>query len=293
MGGSGAVNAYVPINPPPATAPRVGLLPSVERPTVSDAHWINGITFRPERCFDIETWWDCPEPTGADPADKTAGVDPPIVQYRPWTAVADDTCSTLGFDARDYIGRARRLHAASLDRKVSDELWTGTVAQAAAFPNDYLTNIATAVSLGTAPGFYALGELQQYFAETFDGRGMVHVTHRTLNFLVANYVVRREGALWLDAFDNIVVAAQGYDGSGPGGTPAPVDGSRQWAYITPVINYLADDVQVVPGSFSEAVERTTNLVTFRAESVVAAFWGDCSHGAIEIDLCNTCCTGGS
>jgi len=71
------------------------------------------------------------------------------------------------------------------------------------------------------------------------------------------------------------------------------DGSRQWAYATPVIQYLADDVQIVPGGFSEALDRSTNTITFRAESVVAAFWGDCSHGAVEIDLCNTCCTGGS
>jgi hypothetical protein len=289
---AGATNAHVPIDAPQASPPRLGLLASAVRPTGVDPRWVNGIEFAPEACLDDdEVWWTCPEGEGGDaPGDKpSASNRPELVRYRPVELVAHDTCSALGYTIADYQARARRNLVATQSRKMEAELWSGTAAIAANFPNAYLADAASAVDLGLFPLVYGLAALQEYLAATIPGRGMIHATVRTVTLWLSAGVIRREGTVLLDVMDNIVVPGTGYDGSGPGGEPAPASGDRAWAYATGLVHVLEDEIVATPSTIGEALDRTTNVVTMRAERTVAAFWDGCAHAAAEIDLCSTCC----
>lgn len=289
---AGATNAHVPVDAPQATPPRLGLLSSAVRPTGVDPRWVNGIEFAPEACLDDDPiWWSCPEGEGGSPPDpkQAESVRPGLVRYRPVTIVTHDTCSALGYTVADYQARARRALIAQQSRKMEAELWSGTAAIAANLPNAYLADAASAVDLGVFPLVYGLAALQQYLADTIPGRGMIHCTVRTATLWLSAGVIRREGTVLLDVMDNIVVPGTGYDGSGPGGTPAPLSGDRQWAYATGLVHVLEDEIVLTPDTIGEALDRATNTVTMRAERTVAAFWDGCAHAAAEIDLCSPCC----
>lgn len=291
MAGTGAT----PIAAPLAAPPRVGLMQAVVRPDAPDG-WLNGITFDPE---DIEVtyavdapesdyWWDACTPEATPPAGdsaKTPGTRPARPIFRPFAVIEADSCTGRWADP----SRAQRKLAASTPAKVEREFWTGTLVQAAGFENDYLAS-ATAVVLesgGLVPLAYALAALQEY-AAGFTSRALIHCSPATLSLWVSAGLLRREGPLWLDAKDNIVVAGDGYDGSGPPEQAEPT-GWQSWAYATGLVHYLEDAPMVLPSSIGEAFDRSTNTTTYRAERTVLPFWDTIIHGAVLVDLCNTCC----
>lgn len=290
-----SAQAYVPITATPTAPPRLGLLTSVATRTDVPATWINGFVIEnPEDCAPTERdpgWW-CPEAEGegSTPAGPTA--DPRIadVYYRPWFARVTDGCSALT-NPDEYAPRARRKYVAAESRIIEAELWAGTVAQAAGFPNRYLADTANVDDFGTMPFAYALAALQEYLAETIDGRGMIHASPRTASLWTAAQLVRREGNLLLDPFDNIVVAGQGYDGSGPGNVAPPLSGDRHYAYATSMVTVLREgQVTVDPTSMVEATDRTINRTEFTAGRIVAAYWDGCAHAGVEVNLCEPDCT---
>lgn len=302
--------AFVPIGAPPSSPPRQGLLAVVggegSEPALPE-RWEGGFAFEPERCGppDVPTWGDCPEAGGVDPRDdpgtKDTGAGSPVVQYRPYTAWVGDKCSVLGRQGRDPVARARRLYTASESRIMEAELWSGTEAQLRAYPNNYLRNAASpnfenlTPGIGEAsPGAYALGELQAAIAAGQTGRGMIHATWPVVNLWFFLGALRREGALILDVFDNLIVAGTGYDGSAPDGSPVPLDttGATSWAYATGIVQTKRhQQTKVVPDTLNEAITIDVNDEEWRVERLVAAWWDGCVHAAINVDLCNTCCTG--
>jgi hypothetical protein len=281
-----------------ATAPSLSDLPP---------EWVNGITFLPEQCRAQEpaTWWTCPEPGGAEPVDiptvgagvKTSGVNPDIVEYRPWAAHASEICTTLSHRSADQRARVQRLLLADESRQIAQELWNGTVAINAAFPNNYLRNTADPVyadltpGAGSAPLAQALMLLQDAIADAKNGRGMIHATPSTVSLWHAAALVRREGQVFLDAMDNFVVADAGYDGSDPAGVVDPANETR-YAYATSVVYVNRDAIIVNPRDEQAAIDRDINDVEWRAERFVSALWDGCVHLAINVNLCETCCAAG-
>lgn len=291
-------HSYAPISPTPTAPPRLGLLASVAPTTDAPTGWLNGFVIEnPEDCAPTETdpgWW-CPESEGegSTAAGPTADPRADHVYYRPWYARVTDGCSALT-SPDDYAARARRKYVAAESRIIEAELWAGTVAQAAGFPNRYLTDAATVDDFGEQPFAYALASLQEYLAATIDGRGMIHATPRTATLWYAAQLIRREGNLLLDAFDNIVVAGQGYDGSGPGNVAPPLSGDRHYAYATSTVVVLRESqVQVDPPSLAEATDRDVNRTEFTAGRIVAATWDGCAHAGVEVNLCEPTCSPGA
>ena len=240
---------------------------------------------------------------GATPpvSNTTGGVGPytnlPTVQVQPWIIVAADFCSTFGFEARDFKGRALRLLENAQYQAVEREFWTGALAQAKGYPNNYLTS-SSAVDLtpGSGAPSVARGQqiLQDYLAtQGFGGQGMIHCQPQTApNLLNA----RRVGNLLLDVFDNIIVPGVGYPGTAASiGTPSAttavmfatdlvctrVEGQGRVSLVDP-------DGHVYPDSFAEAVDRGEagfpNRVTFRAEKYGCAYWDGAIQAGVRVTL---------
>jgi hypothetical protein len=212
---------------------------------------------------------------------------PATRQWVPYAVVAEDGCSAFGFDEHDYIGRAQRLLDMSESAAIEKELWTGTIAQAKGYPNDYLANNATVTDLtpGTVPSITrGIQILEDGIANTGAGaQGMIHVQPETTPSLLN---ARRVGNLLLSELDNIIVPGTGYPGTGPGGA-APASG-YSWIYATNIVNVRKGPMITVPDNFAEALDwgqaDQPNTIRFRAMEMACADWDGTIHLACKVSL---------
>lgn len=243
---------YGVVRPPALQPPVINLVTSARNPT-DDAgvRWQQGFSFYPESNVDPKTEDAC------DPSkvDNGSGAQPlALVDTVPWVVDAQDQCSLLGYQARDYIGRAVRALTAATPKGVEREFWTGTLTQAAGHPNLYLAMPAVAnrtagfgpIDVTPTPGTAvtmkrAFELLEDALAGCGAGaRGMIHAKPGAVPSFLG---VRRDGLLLLTPRDTIVVPGVGYTGTGPGGsTPAA---GQTWLYATGLVDVRLDSI-VVP-----------------------------------------------
>ncbi|HEY4452395.1 MAG TPA: hypothetical protein VGN13_12470 [Solirubrobacteraceae bacterium] len=220
-------------------------------------------------------------PKSASPpvANTTGGPgpygNPPIVAVVPYLLVAEDSCSSFGFEERDFKGRATRLIENAKHAAIEKEFWGGALAQAKGYPNDYLTREANLTNLtpGTVPSIARGFEiLQEALASCgFGGQGMIHTQTQAVPNLLN---VRRVGNLMLDMFDNIVVPGVGYPGTGPGGS-TPSSG-KAFMYATDLVMVREEsEPTIIADTFAESFDwgqaGSPNTIRFRAEKFVAAY----------------------
>lgn len=291
--------SYSVIEAPQAAPPRVSLLASAQE--ISDSsRWQAGLAFEPIGCgnqggFNLL----CPtSETSSQFSTKSVelaeGID--VQEYEPYVLWFSDSCSSATFMSRDFVGRALARYQVSESAYMASEFWSGQVAQAAGSPNFYLQNgDANDAGLGVAwPAAKALGRLQYAvgMVQGFYGRYMIHAPRDIASFWLELGLIRREGVLLLDAFDNIVVADGGYSGNGPNGEQRSA--TSGWVYATdPVqvrrdgqVRLLPDRDEVMGGA---ALDRSNNFIEWRVERLVAAYPAGCLHASIEVDLCEIDC----
>lgn len=273
----GTGRAVVPS--PPAAPPRTGLVASARKPQDPPGlRWQSGFAYAPENCAGMTTAAGC-----AVTSDMTIGANRAEVDYDPVLLVAGDKCSTFGFGARDYDGRARRLMEAATSKLLAAEFWKGTVAKANNLPNNYLARIAAnTLTNGPVNDVDGLACLEAGLAAAGVGRKMIHCTPSTLTHWMNAYLITQQpgSMIWTTAHDTIVVSDDGYDGSSPDAVAAR-NGSV-WAYGTDIVDVRLDTIEVM-GTFDQQVDRLHNLVELRAQRLAAATWDGCAHVAVELN----------
>jgi hypothetical protein len=288
-----------PVQAPQARPPRYGLLAAA--PTVDDGDLralAGGWEYQPEACG--LSGRDSIACAGNVAAMDPSGQRPGIIEGDPIWLWAGDECSTFGFAARDWQGRARRQLAATESYELAAELWDGTVATADGLANPFLASAGAnsdTVTNGAADPVDALACIEQGLAELLRGQqGMVHVTPQLLTHLRAADAVAREGTVWTTTMGHIVVADAGYSGAGPGGAAA---GASQWAYGTSMIQVRLGPIEVIPGSLDDArnlaaaMDRSVNDIVVLAGRLAGLQWAnDCAHVAAQVDL-GVCLVGGA
>lgn len=296
-----AVGPGTPVEPLPASPPRVSLLsmatlvPNAE----TDTRWMGGIRYAPEECLPEtdSVWWQC---STDDPGfEKESGAGNSIEEFTPMVAWAGDSCSPFGWNERDFQGRARRKLLACESRIIEAELWTGAhAADAGHDTNRFLEDGSLVEQLegGVKTGYVsALAELEQALAECSCGGGhMIHAQPRVVTTWSQNglLTLSPDGTMIRTAMGTLVVPGAGYPGTGPDGEPDPT-ADRSWAYATGIVRVWRGPISIVPGTLGEAMDRDTNLVTYRAERTFAAVWDQCCHVGIHVDLCQAHCETGS
>lgn len=283
----------------PVPVPEPGLIDGAVQgvaigPGQNPERWLNGITYEPEKCGGggaqylgaaLGSAWSGVTKTVA--ANSSAVVTDPFLVY------AGDKCSTMGWEARDYIGRATRLLQACEPSLVEHEFWTGTASKAAVVAGidysdtQYLAQSTTCTTLNSGTALdtsKALGLLYEALAGcACGGRSMLHVPPILFPHVSANAFmgIRRDGARLVDFRDNVIVPGTGYANTGPDGT-APSAG-HAWLYATGMVRIWRGEPTILPGSYAEALDRTANTVTFLAERPYLVDWDRCCHFAV---LCN-------
>lgn len=277
----GTTAAKEDAQPPPARAPRVGLLPSVTPVTQTDGRWAGGIIYTPEAPHGTPR--QVIDPCGVAPGDMDPEPEAAAVEWDTYVLHDGVVCSTFGHGAREWEAVARRRLASVESFQLERELWTGTRAQASGWPNPRLASPA-ADSLheaGATDAAHGLELLEEYLAKTLHGqRGAIHATPQVATRWYGLDLIRREGPLLLTVMDTIVVPGHGYPGTGPDGT---VGDGNVWAYATDEIDVRLGGVNTTrlgPGT----LDRSINDVSVRAERFGLASWPGEVLGAVRLDV---------
>lgn len=278
------------ITAPPARPPRYSFLIVAEALNLQGQQLLDvlghGYRFDPEACgtqrggvVDI----DC----GGSTDPMVPGDQAGIVNGDPFVIYAADECSMLGFAGRDWDGRAQRMLAASQSFWFAQEFSEGILDLTQRSLNDAAADDLTPVS-GAVDIVQALALIEQGIADRNRGEpGMVHATIGQLTRLIAADALVRDGTIWRTASGNAVVADAGYRGVGPGQRNPEEDGTT-WMYGTSNVLYQLGAVDMVPGSFSDAVaraqatDRSVNTVTIYAERAAIWSWDECTHVAVLV-----------
>lgn len=269
----------------PAEPPRYSLLRVL--PPISDGErWQGGIQWTPEQiggggaaAYD---WCPAFSPNGTNAARSvkanigTADADPFLV----W---AEDHCSTLGFQARDYESRARRQLEATQSYWIAKELWSGAQAIAATpdLDNTYLTKDPDNIGGAAAAPAGQLAKLERGLAlMLFGRRGLIHVSPQILDVLAETTIITQTGQIWQTPMGTPIVSDAGYDGSKPVGSGS----TNEWMYATPMIGVRLTAVEVLPATLAEAVNRATNLATVYAQRQVLLQWDDVTPAGTKLGV---------
>lgn len=274
---------------PPAQPPRYGLI--VAAPVVDDPtwRWGEGFTFDPESCapggvIDITRCGSF-----GDPLDPQRG--PANVNGDAFVVWGGDECSSFGYEARDWQGRARRALEGSQSFSLAHELWTGELRDSVGLANAALTDATSDTITSAASDVVdALACLDQALATALRGRrGMVHMTVQAFTQLAARQALVRDGAMWTTPIGSVVIADAGYTGSGPGDIEAA---GSQWLYGTSMLSLRLGPVETQGGPNAVGVDVSNNRVQVWAFRPVAFVWDECAHVAAQLDL-DTCAIAGA
>lgn len=239
-------------------------------------------------------WWLCAEGSGVEATDTGAGPNNGVKydgtgvgprRWRPFDVVAAYSCTgNQPIPAGEREARARRLLASVLSAAIERELWTGAVAQAAGFPNDYLELNPTQVGGAAIGPRRALAELEQAVADVQAGvPAMIHAQPRVVTAWASAGLVTpsASGRQLRTALGTLVVPGAGYPGSGEGLEAGAVGSS--WAYVTGLVRVWLGPVQVI-GLGPAEYDTSVNDFIVRAErATVYSFDEDLHHGAL-VDL---------
>lgn len=298
------------VSTPPADAPVIGLIPALQgTPFLLDdtgepvdggfendpaqpddtgnTRWWGGVRYQPEQtCYAAGVQNPCNLSFAGMPPEPT------IVDFMPYFVWAGSQCSSIGWNARNYKGRATRALLASESKQISHELWSGkqaqlTVGSGQPWPNNWLASpLAFVLSSGPQNVPDALAFLEQGLADASNGqRGAIHCT-RQLGARwseLGNTFRASTSSTVLTYMGTTIIPDAGYDGSGPAGQPAV--GGSQWAYATlmPTVR-RESSVHLYPDDFSETSVHTSNTITWYANRLAVATFSPCVLLACEVDV---------
>lgn len=273
---------------PPLRPPRYGFLVAAEEVPLNnidggDANrWIvAGYEYEREQCSGGgRTTIECEGLTGTLNDAASTG----LVDGDPFLVYGVERCSTFGFDARDWTGRANRLINGRQSYEVANEVWEGTLGLA----QRHLAHPSSVEISGALDIHKALACVEMYLADTLHGApGMIHLTFGALTMAYAAQAVWRDGNLWRTVSGHVVVADAGYTGTGPNGQAV---GTTQWIYGTGLIQYALGPVEIIPGTFEDArsraaaIDRTVNDVVLYVQRPATWVWDECAHVACEVNV---------
>lgn len=255
----------------------------ISNPQEMQVRWVDGYRYLPETVCGptFGTVRDiCDEATQlAVPANLPWVVGVPVILE------TGETCSAFGWEAHNYEERATRRLLSVESKLLANEFWTGTVAQAKGWTNQWLAAggaVETVYATAQTPGA-ALALLEGALGKGPGAPGGIYCsrqlgaalselgqTFRNVNGLIQTYM------------GSTIIPDAGFPGTGPTGQ-AVAEGS-QWAFATLLPQVRRSAVELYPDNFYEALDRSTNTVTYRALRVASVSFDPCILAAVNVNL---------
>jgi hypothetical protein len=246
--------------------------------TVPDEHWMAGAQIYPYPSREDGAAHG-PCATGTE-REKLEGGVLALPEFGAFTVYVAETCTARGIgDNEAFMNRAvvalNGLEAALVEH----EFQSGTALPENPHLGDADVDILTGSPLGPME---ALAQLENAIATT-GKMGVVHTDPGTATAWAAEHVVEREGAnLRAVATGTPIVVGYGYVGTAPLGESAPAD-TEGWAYATGPIHIRRSNIEMLPGSLAQALDRQNNVVTYRAERHYLVDWDTELQAAVLVD----------
>lgn len=287
--------AAPPLVPPPsgllATLEHLGLV--VEH-AVSDEgpngaatipeHWLAGIRFEPASIAALEKFDLC-----AGLALLGSNTHKAPRAYAPFALSVADSCSSWGWQDDNFAERATEALLAKEVAGIETEFERGALNAANPRLADAADPVLTTLNGGAATSpASALALLDEAIGVVNIGLGLIHATPYVFA-LWGNAQLLREGpspdvahSVALSPAGNLVVSGNGYLGASPANV---VDGTHgvQWAYATDLmVVHRSATPTVYPATLREALDRSGNTVTYRAQRPYAIAWAGLLHAAVAV-----------
>lgn len=259
-----AVGPALDVDGPLPVAPSQSLLNTPGIVVAEDAtRVLNGVNawMYPTGCSEL--WEPCSDGTFRVKNDESTQLVPRFDSFVVYKSI---TCSTIGFDnaaLQDLARRAEVVLNATLSAGVERALAEGVAGSSNPFFGDanvQVLNSGTAVSPRVGVSFLedAIGVNCR--------QGLLHLTPAVVAGLPAPL---REGPTLATANGTPIVSGMGYQGIDTDDLSTP-DTTEDWVFATTGVKvYLGPVSMTTP---KESVERSDNIVTFRAEKYVLAVW---------------------
>lgn len=286
------------VNGPDFVALPNGLWDAAQHPGDDNPHWRQGVTWT-DWCGGANTTY---VDTCGVAVTGNGGQIPPAPALGPtahgmdrgataFTVYAGFDCSLIGLPPEN---QAEQALARSEAYQVGHAFWTGQAGgQTTVWPHlsantvlddpqgIRLQTAASPILTGGDDAAVAVGLLDSRLASDYGGQGVVHVPLTALATLKARSLVHHDdttGACYTPG-GHLVVAAAGYDGSGPTGA-APAAGTA-WIYATGALFAYRSDVFVQ--DFPETFDRAKNTVRKLASRTYLIGF-ECVHLAALVTL---------
>lgn len=276
----------LPVDAPPQRPPVNGLLQAVVglvEHGPADEHWSAGVTFQSPANPTVELYDMCSN-DGQSPVSLAVGQTSAIGTGPSFAVFARDQCSSFGWEAQDYTGRARAALAVKEGWGVERQFEQNPLA-ITGFP--YLADVASATTpFGTAGAdpVKALFLADTAIANANIGVGMIHALPYMVDLWAAHLLISQRAGQILSPQGNIVVSGNGYTGKGPDGSgalPTDLTAGKVWVYATDLIVLDRDsEIGLMPASLSEAIDWSHNTVRYRGARQYAVRWARLCHAAI-------------
>jgi hypothetical protein len=249
--------------------------------TEDDDHWQNGIVLQS---------YPSDQANGFDPCGsgsthlKVEGGAIKLPQFGPVEIYFSETCTArvVGPEETWFLNRARLGLGGAEEAAVENVLATGGAVPANPHLTDSnLNQLHGGTSTNPVEG---LALLEEQIGGTRKG-GIIHAAPATITYWTRFRLIKeptKEGQLYTQS-GTPVVCGYGYIGDYPdGGTP--VTTTQDWAFATgPVKIWREPAITIYPGAYAEALNRSTNDLTYRAERTYVITWDTVLQAGVLID----------
>jgi hypothetical protein len=215
---------------------------------------------------------------------KNDGVDDGFDQaypfFLPFTVYLTDLCNARGMGRDSALDDRARLAFQAIEQwAVEHEFAFGTGMPA----NPFLTDSDYEdIASGAHSSLEALALLEKRLGDTGKA-GVIHADRATVSAWSYGGALSVVGEKLVTYLGTPVAAGGGYAQMVPDGSanPAPDQG---YAFVTGPVEIRRDDsITILPGSLAEALDRSQNLVTYRAERDYLVEWDRQLQAAILVD----------
>lgn len=265
-----------------AALPGVRVIPDAD--DGGNERWMNGIEMWPYPTHTGDVF--NPDAAGSDRV-KAAGESIANPRFFPFVGYVGDSCSSL------HIGSHEEYRARILD--VFDAVESSLVArQLMTSSFDVTANPHLADGRGTVlgtPVSLALGLalLETAIARSSRG-GLIHVSPKIGILLGQTHIVAgKDGMVLRTILGTPVIVDPGYvDPPAPVGHGTPAD-TQEWIYASGPVDVRRSRPYMLPDNPREALDRSNNNVTYRAENEFVVAWDTAVQAAVLVDFCADDC----
>lgn len=249
--------------------------------TEDDPHWMNGIAlqgYSPDPAHEFDP---CGE--GSD-ALKVEGGGNPVPEFGAVEVYFAETCTArvVGPEEEWFTARARLGLGGTEEAAIENVLATG-----GAVPNNpHLTdaNLDQLNGGAATDPVEGLALLEEQIGSTKKG-GIIHAAPATITYWARYRCIQeptRQGELYT-LVGTPVVCGYGYIDAIPDGGAA-LTATEDWAFATGPVKIWRDPaITIIPGSYREALNRSNNNLTYRAERPYLISWDTALQAGVLID----------